>query len=478
MSYIPFYEKLLKDNKPSEQREGEGTVLQPQPQPDIITPFDGGEGEDGKTTELQEVTITAPKGDAKAPAKVETPASGTSDFRISEEQLGEPTKEAPEYETPWNKPSEQREGEGTVLQPQPQPDIITPFDGGENGGQDSAATREPAPAKPVSQSELPNKLPVEGLGGALDEVKLKEFLVTHPWAGEEDLSSLYDKYKNQTPAQMLYDIAKYRESIGKPLTLEEKQLILQGRDPNKSKKQVTNEKRRAYWADVINELGNVLAHFYNYGRAKAGSPAATITPNKSDNVARLRAADMAMRQRGYNDYVNAMANAEKRKQAREDEMRKLVEQQRVEQMRHNNQMELEKLKWMSPEYKKKIEAADIDIRNKAVQNDILELEKAFKVLRNETARNNAVDFFIKKNKGSGGSKTSTNKTTGKDTFGDKSFNDPWQAYQYALSKGAKPAKRKKIDYVDGTEKEVDVTSKDFKNYDYSKWLDAVGVKTN
>lgn len=349
----------------------------------------------------------------------------------------------------------------------------------EEAGRGSSSNVKPLDVKPFTPaiSGDPNETDEQKQARA-EQRKLEYYAQEHPWVLEKDYSTMRDKYRDKKWSQIVNEVADYRRRVGKPMSLEEQMYMLSQYNPNTSKKEEVREKRRAYWADVINELGNVLAHFYNYGRAKAGSPAATITPNKSDNVARLRAADMAMRQRGYNDYVNAMANAEKRKQGREDEMRKLVEQQRVEQMRHNNQMELEKLKWMSPEYKKKIEAADIDIRNKAVQNEILELEKAFKVLRNETARNNAVDFFIKKNKGSGGSKTSANKTTGKYTFGDKSFNDPWQAYQYALSKGAKPAKRKKIDYVDGTEKEVDVTSKDFKNNDYSKWLDAVGVKTN
>lgn len=420
MHWKPFYNKIddNEDNVPSEKNE------------------DGSE----KVTDLNEVTVTAPKKEAPA-------GDDGFDFTVSEDQLGKPFKESPDFEV--------KEGmHNKIYDTQPSDTPATP----------AASTPAAAPAAELAGTtagadRVPD-LPVEALGKYhQQQEEEEEYLKAHPWVAESDLSVLYDKYKDKTPAQMIYDISQYRNKHGQRLNEEELALLLAGRDPNRSKKEVTKEKRRAYWADMINEIGNVLAHFYNYGRAKAGSPAATITPNKSDNVARLRAADMAMRQRGYNDYVNAMASAEKRRQAREDELRKLKQQQSIEQMRHANRIELEKLKWLSPEYKKKVEAADIDLRNKDTQHDILELEKAFKMLRNETAKNNAVDFFIKKNKGNGsGGGNNLNKTQFVYTYkiGDLTYTetDEYKAYKRAMEANhpdkrlKKPGKVTRQDLID------------------------------
>ena len=310
----------------------------------------------------------------------------------------------------------------------------------------------------------------------------EEYVREHPWVTESDLAGLYDKYASKTPSQMLYDISQYRTKHGDSLTEEEMATLLAGRDPNKSKKEEVREKRLAYWADALNQLGNVLAHFYNYGRAKGGSPAAQVPDNKSSYSERLRAADMAMRQRGYNDYVNALANAQKRKQTREDMEYRLRMQEAQEQRRLANQIALKEHEWLSPKYKLELERSGIDLSNKAEQLKLIKAKLAYQMMVNEgKSAEQALDISYKRLKNAlankklndGGSKTDS-----KFTVAGKGFNDPWQAYQYAISKGAKPVKIKKVDYVDGSEKEVPVSAKDFKSNDYSEWLDAVGVKTN
>lgn len=235
----------------------------------------------------------------------------------------------------------------------------------------------------------------------LQQRQIQAFAEEHPWVNDK-ITDVWDKYTDKTPLELKMDIAKYRNMINKPLSDEEMYALMAGRDPNKTKKEVTREKRLAYWADALNQLGNVLAHFYNYGRAKGGSPAAQVPESKSGYTERLRAADMAMRQRGYNDYVNAMVNEQKRKQTREDMEYRLKMQEAQEQRRLRNQQILKEMEWMSPKYKKELERLDIDIADKKVQADLHELQRAFQMMKNEAAKDHAFEMFVKKSSGSGG----------------------------------------------------------------------------
>jgi len=391
MHWKPFYNKIddNEDNVLSEKNE------------------DGSE----KVTDLNEVTVTAPKKEAPA-------GDDGSDFTVSEVQLGEPFKESPDFEV--------KEGmHNKIYDTQPSDTPATP----------AATTPTAAPAAESAGTteggdRVPD-LPVEALGKYhQQQEEEEEYLKAHPWVAESDLSVLYDKYKDKTPAQMIYDISQYRNKHGQRLSEEEMALLLAGRDPNSSKKEVTKEKRRAYWADMINEIGNVLAHFYNYGRAKAGSPAATITPNKSDNVARLRAADMAMRQRGYNDYVNAMANAEKRRVAREDLDYKLKMQEAQEKRRLENQKALKEHEWLSPKYKLELERLTKDLNNRDIQIELNKAKLAYQKLVNEGKTDEqALEITYKKLRNALANKKLNEDDGKKYKVGGQSFADAYTAYK-------------------------------------------------
>ena len=385
-----------------------------------------------------------------------------------------------------DKQPEQKEGDGAVLQPQSQPDAVkTDVDGDGKvtelpevevtapaapAAVITTQANKPAPAAPAAVTDRVPGLPVEALGKYLQQQEEEEeYLKAHPWVAESDLSVLYDKYKDKTPAQMIYDISQYRNKHGQRLNEEELALLLAGRDPNRSKKEVTKEKRRAYWADMINEIGNVLAHFYNYGRAKAGSPAATITPNKSDNVARLRAADMAMRQRGYNDYVNAMANAEKRRQAREDLDYKLKMQEAQEQRRLANQKALKEHDWLSPKYKLELERLGKDLEDKDTQHELNKAKLAYQMMINEgKSTEQALEISYKRLRNALTNKK-LNEGDGKPyKVGDQSYSDAYAAYKRGviLYNQTHPNNQKKV---------VKSTKFDSKPNEYLK---EVGVKTN
>lgn len=272
---------------------------------------------------------------------------------------------------------------------------------------------------------------------AANDLQEQEYLKAHPWVLEEDYSNMRNKYKDKKWSQIVNDVAAYREQTGKPMSQTEMANMLMQYNPNTSKKEEVREKRLAYWADALNQLGNVLAHIYNYGRAKGGSPAAQIPDNKTSYSERLKAADTAMRQRGYNDYVNAMVNEQKRKQTREDMEYGLRMQEVQEQRRLANQMELKRMEWMSPKYKKELERLDLDLQDKQVQKELHELQKAFQMMKNDTAKDHAFEMFVRKNSGKGGG----SKTPKPYTYNGIGYTNEYLAYKDAMiAQGKQPMK--------------------------------------
>ena len=450
--YIPAYLRTEKDDP---EKKGTGT-----------TGDAGGETDWSKVATMEPVDIVAQKplehktelNDDGTPKQVIEPEP--EKFTLNEKKLGEPAKEEPE---PAEKPADKTSGDTAAAGTEAEPD----------------ATEQPA-ADATASTAVDPELMKTLAGQAKENLELQEYIKEHPWVLENDYSTMRNKYKDKKWSEIVNDVAAYRESTGKPMSLEEKMLMLAQYDPTTSKKEETREKRLAYWADALNQLGNVLAHFYNYGRAKGGSPAAQVPDNRSSYSERLRAADMAMRQRGYNDYVNALANAQKRKQAREDMEYRLRMQEAQEQRRLANQIALKEHEWLSPKYKLELERLGKDLSNKDIQLELNKAKLAYQMMVNEgKSAEQALDISYKRLKNAlANKKLNDGKTDSKFTVAGKGFSDPWQAYQYAISKGAKPVKIKKVDYVDGSEKEVPVSAKDFKSKDYSEWLDAVGVKTN
>ena len=386
MGWKPFWQQKDANDNQETIADAMGTTEQ--------TPADAAgttaNGNDKNVTELQEVVVTAPK-----------PEQNNNEFVVSEEQLrdkgvdanGNFTVEPGMYDAVANANANDN---ANVNKKTPADAAGTTANGttanGVDGNIDWDTTEEigetgvkPLNIKPVTPaiSGDPNETEEEKAArkqqrrleyeNEVRQQKLNDFATENPYVLEENIAGLYDKYKDKKPSEMLYNISRYREAKGlPPLTYEEKMMLLAGRDPNKSKKEVKAEKRRAKWADVLNELGNVLAHFYNYGRAKAGSPAAVINHTPSNNTERLRAADMAMRQRGYNDYVNAMANAEKRRQQREDYLYNL-------KMQREKAVEDAKLDTLLKKYRLDNDP-ETKLRYKILTNqyDISEIEKIMK----------------------------------------------------------------------------------------------------
>lgn len=377
------------------------------------------------TKDLKEVTISAKRPDKKEPEK---PAGKTSNNTAPN------SSPAPNV---W------REANGTYNDVQEIANAIKEQQERERMQEQQKAERQRHDdyvATTNKELEEARKGPADANQANLEEQK---YLEEHPWVLEEDYSTMRNKYKDKKWSQIVSDVADYRRKIGKPMSYEEQMMMLSQYPGNTSKKEELREKRLAYWADALNQMGNVLAHFYNYGRAKAGSPAAQITDNKSSYSERLRAADMAMRQRGYNDYVNAVVNEQKRKQTREDMEYRLKMQQAQEQRRLANQMELKRMEWMSPKYKKELERLDLDLQDKQIQKELHELQKAFQMMKNETAKDHAFEMFVRKNGGKGGGGSKTAKPY---TYNGIGYTSDYAAYKDAMiAQGMQPLPRQKWD---------------------------------
>lgn len=299
--------------------------------------------------------------------------------------------------------------------------------------------------------------------------KLENYAQEHPWVLEKDYSTMRNKYRDKKWREIVNEVAAYREKTGNPMSNEEMYYMLSQYNPDTSKKEEVREKRLAYWADALNQLGNVLAHFYNYGRAKGGSPAAQVPDNKSSYSERLRAADMAMRQRGYNDYVNALANAQKRKQAREDMEYRLRMQEAQEQRRLANQIALKEHEWLSPKYKLELERLGKDLSNKDTQLELNKAKLAYQMMINEgKSAEQALEMSYKRLRNALANKK-LNDGDGKPyKVGGQSYSDAYAAYKRGviLYNKTHPNNQKKV---------VNSTKFNSKPNDYLK---EVGVETN
>ena len=303
----------------------------------------------------------------------------------------------------------------------------------------------------------------------IEKRKLENYAQEHPWVLEKDYSTMRNKYKDKKWSEIVNEVAAYREKTGNPMSYEEKMYMLSQYNPDTSKKEEVREKRLAYWADALNQLGNVLAHFYNYGRAKGGSPAAQIPDNKSSYSERLRAADMAMRQRGYNDYVNALANAQKRKQTREDMEYRLRMQEAQEQRMLANQIALKEHEWLSPKYKLELERLGKDLSNKDTQLELNKAKLAYQMMVNEgKSAEQALEISYKRLRNALENKK-LNDGDGKPyKVGGQSYSDAYAAYKRGviLYNKTHPNNQKKV---------VNSTKFNSKPNDYLK---EVGVETN
>lgn len=269
--------------------------------------------------------------------------------------------------------------------------------------------------------------------------KMQRYIADKPWVAGADLESVYSQYKDLTPLQLLRDYREYKQMMGEEPTMEENLMILQGRDPYKSERQTKKEERRAYWAENLNSLGNVLAHFVNFGRAMGGNPIADPTQykNEGSRIAQyLRQKDENLRKQHYNDYVSGLAADVKRRQAKEDEIAKQRNAIEMKQLEHQ-------LKQYDPETQLKLKKMTQDMDMAEVRKELMEYDKKIKLARlmgipDEQAQKKALNDINIKLK-----KKQLNKPEKKSTeeklyvVGDHEFKTALEAYKYGMRQQGK-----------------------------------------
>lgn len=437
--YIPAY---LRTEKNDPEKKGTGT-----------TGDAGGETDWSKVATMEPVDIVAQKplehktelNDDGTPKQVIEPEP--EKFTVNEKKLVEPVKEEPE---PAEKPADKTSGDTAAAGTEAEPDAT------EQPAADAAGTEaeegdvedegkgkskvKPLNVKPITPpiSGDPNETEEEKqtrMALRKQEAAKSKYEEEHPWVLENDYSTMRNKYKDKKWSQIVNEVAAYREKTGNPMSYEEKMYMLSQYNPDTSKKEEVREKRLAYWADALNQLGNVLAHFYNYGRAKGGSPAAQVPGVNGSYSQRLKAADAAMRQRGYNDYVNAMVNEQKRKQTREDMEYRLKMQEAQEQRRLANQIALKEHEWLSPKYKLELERLGKDLSNKDTQHELNKAKLAYQMMINEgKSAEQALEISYKRLRNALANK----KLAGGDgkpyKVGDESYANAYEAYKRGIIK--------------------------------------------